>query len=405
MNDRHVDGAGPGGEQSEHDDTPSSSEATRAAQPARTASGRPAGASQAGGPLEPPTVAFPSTPKAIASRALQIVASLGLAVVLLGWGLPYLTDTSWATILGLITGIGWPTFLGLFALMMLGLYCYTFTLTGSLPGLGHFQAILANLAGSGVSNTLPGGGAVGAALTYAMFRSWQFTHRAIGTSIIVTAVWNLLARVLLPVIAALVLLPAAGQVPNAMVQGAIVGGIGGAAVAGALIAIIASRRTARLVGRFVERVLGPLLRRLRGGRLPDAQLLALDLRAKIIGVVRTRWLSLTLGLVGFMGVYFVLFRQCLEAVGVDISWSHAFAAYAVGRLLTAVAVTPGGIGVAEAGAAAVLLALGVPGDATAAAVTLFALFSFLLEIPLGALAAVTWLNTRGYYARAQPPAP
>lgn len=94
-----------------------------------------------------------------------------------------------------------------------------------------------------------------------------------------------------------------------------------------------------------------------------------------------------------MGVYFVLFRQCLVAVGVDLSWGHAFAAYAVGRLLTAVAVTPGGIGVAEAGSAAVMLAFGVPGDLTAAAVTLFALFSFLLEIPFGAIAAVIWLTT------------
>ena len=127
------------------------------------------------------------------------------------------------------------------------------------------------------------------------------------------------------------------------------------------------------------------------------------MRDKIIDVVRSRWPALTFGLVGFMGVYFLLFRLCLEAVGVHMSWSHAFAAYAVGRLLTTVAVTPGGIGVAEAGAAAVMIALGVPGEGTAAAVTLFALYSYLLEIPFGALAAVVWLNTRGHYARRPRP--
>lgn len=348
----------------------------------------------------PPTVSVPRTPGGIARQAVQVVASLALAVTLLGWGLPYLTGTSWATILGIITRIGWATFLQLLALMFLGLYCYTFTLTGSLPGLRHNQALMANLAGSGVSNTLPAGGAVGAALTYAMFRSWRFSHRRISTSIIVTAVWNMLARVLLPVIAALLLLPQAGQVPTAMVRGALVGAAGGAVLAGALLAILASRGAARRVGHAVDVVFGPLLRRLRRGRpAHDAQELALDLRDKIIDLVRSRWVPLTFGLAGFMGVYFVLFHNCLEAVGVHLTWTQAFAAYAVGRLLTTVAVTPGGIGVAEAGAAAVLLALGVPGEGTAAAVTLFALFSYLLEIPFGALAGVLWLNTRGRYER------
>lgn len=348
----------------------------------------------------PPTFFLPRTPGAVARQAVQVLASLALAGALLGLGLPYLTDTSWVTILGIITGIGWATFVQLLALMFLGLYCYTFMLTGSLPGLRHHQALMANLAGSGVSNTLPAGGAVGTALTYAMFRSWQFSHRRISTSIVVTAVWNMLARVLLPVMAALLLVPQAGQVPTAMVQGALLGAAGGAVIAGALLTILASRRAARRVGHAVDVLFGPLVLRLRRGRpLNDAQELALDVRDKIIDVVRSRWMPLTFGLVGFMGVYFVLFRQCLEAVDVHLSWTHAFAAYAVGRLLTTVSVTPGGIGVAEAGAAAVLIALGVPGEGTAAAVTLFALFAYLLEIPFGALAGVLWLNTRGHHAR------
>lgn len=140
--------------------------------------------------------------------------------------------------------------------MFLGLYCYTFTLTGSLPGLRHSQAILANLAGSGVSNTLPAGGAVGSMLTYAMFRSWRFSHRSISTSIIVTAVWNMLARVLLPVIAAVVLLPQAGQVPTAMVKGAVLGGVGGRS-SPPRSSRSSPRAARRWVGRAVDRLFGP----------------------------------------------------------------------------------------------------------------------------------------------------
>lgn len=358
--------------------------------------------------VAPPQLEVPRTPGQIARRLLQVLVGLGVAALLLGWGLPYLTQTSWETILGIVTGIGWVTFAQLLALMFLGLFSYTFTMTGSMPGLTHRQALVANLAGSGVSNVLPGGGAIGTVLTYAMYRSWHFAHRAISTSIVVTTVWNLLARVLLPVLAALVLLPAAQQVPTPMLRGAAVGGAGGALIAAALIAVISSRRAASAVGRAVDAMIRPVVRARRrsqpDGALPSTpsasrtqrhavEELALQVRDTTIDVVRRRWPSLTFGLVGFMGVYFVLFRQCLVAVGVDLSWGHAFAAYAVGRLLTAVAVTPGGIGVAEAGSAAVMLAFGVPGDLTAAAVTLFALFSFLLEIPFGAIAAVIWLTT------------
>ncbi|MDO5712069.1 MAG: lysylphosphatidylglycerol synthase domain-containing protein [Micrococcales bacterium] len=356
------------------------------------------------GPWAAPRFQVPATPRAIGRRVLQITASLGLAAALLGWGLPYLTHTSWETIIGIVTGIGWPTFFVLLGLMFLGLYAYTFTLTGSLPGLRHSQALLANLAGSAVSNVLPGGGAVGAVLTYGMFRSWRFSHRRIGTSIVVTSVWNILARVLLPVLAALVLIPETEKVPAAMIKGAIVGGAGAGLVAAALLAVIASRRAARWVGHMVNRVIGPMQRARRETQpRQDIAELALDLRDKTLDIARHRWLPLSFGIVGFMGIYFILFRQCLEAVGAHMSWGHAFAAYAVGRLLTAVSVTPGGIGVAEAGAAAVMLALGVPGDVTAAAVTLFALFSFLLEIPFGAVSAIVWMATRERYLRLGPP--
>ena len=61
--------------------------------------------------------------------------------------------------------------------MLLGLWCYTFTFTGSLRGLSHSKALIVNLCGSSVSNLLPGGGAVGLAATYAICRSWGFSRR------------------------------------------------------------------------------------------------------------------------------------------------------------------------------------------------------------------------------------
>ena len=117
------------------------------------------------------------------------------------WGLPYFAKTSWADIWTVIRTIPLSHALAFQALMLLGLWSYTFTFTGSLHGLSHGKALIVNLCGSSVSNLLPGGGAVGLAATYAICRSWGFSRRATSTSVIVTGVWNVMARIALPVVA------------------------------------------------------------------------------------------------------------------------------------------------------------------------------------------------------------
>ncbi|HQW74694.1 MAG TPA: UPF0104 family protein, partial [Ornithinibacter sp.] len=138
-------------------------------------------------------------------KTLQAVVGLGLAVALLVWGLPYFAKTTWVDIWDVIATIPLSHAVGFQLLMLAGLWCYTFTFTGSLPGLTHSKALIVNLCGSSVSNLLPGGGAVGLAATYAICRSWGFSRRATSTSVVVTGVWNVLARIALPVIAIAVL--------------------------------------------------------------------------------------------------------------------------------------------------------------------------------------------------------
>jgi uncharacterized membrane protein YbhN (UPF0104 family) len=99
---------------------------------------------------------------------------------------------------------------------------------------------------------------------------------------------------------------------------------------------------------------------------------------------------MTLGLAGFFGIYFVLFVLCLRITGVEMFYGQVFAAYAIGRLLTAVGVTPGGLGVTETATAAALVAWGAnPAEATAG-VVLFSVYTHLMEVPLGALGWVAW---------------
>ena len=99
---------------------------------------------------------------------------------------------------------------------------------------------------------------------------------------------------------------------------------------------------------------------------------------------------MTLGLAGYFATYFVLFLLCLRITGVEMFYGQVFAAYAIGRLLTAVGVTPGGLGVTETATAAALVAWGAhPAHATAA-VVVFSVYTHLMEIPLGAVGWVAW---------------
>ncbi len=318
---------------------------------------------------------------------LQGALGLGLAAALLVWGLPRVAHVTWPQIWHVLSGVPATTALFLLGGVVVGLYCYTFTLTGSLHGLRHWQALIVNVAGSSVGNLLPGGGAAGLAATYTICRSWGFSRRDISTSAIVTGVWNVLARIALPLIAIAALLAGAdSDVPGALKDAAVAGAISGAIILGIFVAILVSEPAAVAIGRGLDKVLGRLFKR----RNMSVEALVIDLRARISDIVRTGWLSMTLGLVGFFGIYYVLFLVCMHTTGVRLFYGQLFAAYALGRLLTAVGVTPGGLGVTEAATSAALIAWGAnPADAVAGAV-LFSVYTHLMEIPLGALGWLAW---------------
>lgn len=323
-------------------------------------------------------------------RVLQAVIGLGLAAALLIWGLPHFAKTTWGEIWGVITTIPPSHAVGYQLLMLFGLWCYTFTFTGSLPGLGHGKALIVNLCGSSVSNLLPGGGAVGLAATYAICRSWGFSRRATSTSVIVTGVWNVLARIALPVVAIGALWFGEVTLPHALTDLALAGMVTGLAILGALISIMASERAAQAIGRGLDAVIGPVIRSRHKSSTVRIDELVHDLRARINDVVASGWWSMSLGMIGFFAAYYVLFVLIMRGTGVTLPLNLLFAAFAIGRLLTTIGVTPGGVGVTETATSAVLIAWGADNAGATAGVVLFSIFTHLMEVPLGALGWILW---------------
>ena len=86
---------------------------------------------------------------------------------------------------------------------------------------------------------------------------------------------------------------------------------------------------------------------------------------------------------------------CLRGIGLSqaqVPWQTSLAAFAFVRLLTALPITPGGLGITELGLVGTMAAGARPG-ATAqvtAAVLLYRAVTYLPPIPLGAAAYLIW---------------
>jgi uncharacterized protein (TIRG00374 family) len=248
------------------------------------------------------------------------------------------------------------------------------------------------------SNVLPFGGAAGAALGYAMARSWGQDRGSVVTATLVSNTVNVVGRLMLPILGLGGLLLAGRS-----------GGVVAAATAGSAACLITvvgvgtvvwSGRVADLVARALDRAARLLPDRLRPDRSAARQGLE-RLRTRVSETVERSWRQLVLGMGATLALQAVLFMACLQAVGAQAPLPVALAAFSVSRALTVVVITPNGIGVSETGTAAVLVALGVEAGPAAAAVLLFGLITHILEIVVGVLAGVAW----GVRRRAAPRVP
>lgn len=319
--------------------------------------------------------------------ALKSVVGLVLVGVLIAFALPYFLDTSWAEIGRELRRVRPWTAVLMGALLVAGLLSYTWVLSGSLPGLRHREGLMANAVSSLAANVLPLGAGVGLALQVLMFRSWGFGRRAISTSLMLTGLWNVLARIALPVIGCLVLVAGPVDAPQVVVRGAWVAGAIGTGLIGLTALAISSDAVARgLVG---------LLRTVSGWfgrhRLADkVEPVVADQRARLAAVVRSGFWPMTLGMAGQFVLLFGLYWCAARVVRVDVTLAGLICAYTFRQLLTVVALTPGGLGITEVGTAGILVLLGATPAQASATALLYAIYAHALVVPLGVAALVAW---------------
>ncbi|HEU0288105.1 MAG TPA: lysylphosphatidylglycerol synthase domain-containing protein [Nocardioidaceae bacterium] len=327
-------------------------------------------------------------------RAIASVLSVAAAIGLLAVVFPAATGASWAVVYDrLLTLSAWQVAL-LSVVWFSGLYAHTYVITGALPRLSHRQALVLNFSGSAVSNLVPFGGALGMGLNYTMLRSWGFNRTNFAVLTVLTNACTVAVKLLLPALALGALVLTGDLMTTRLVIAAIAGVTLAAVVVVLLVTAAVSSRLRDGLRRTVS-TLGRGLGRRVVGAVRDA---SVAVGAGVQAAARRGWRRMTLGAVTYAVLQALLLELCFVSLGSPVNPAVVFAGYAMGRALSILPITPGGVGVAETGAAAVLIALGTDPTLTAAAVLLNSTFTFLLEIPVGAAGTVAWWLGRGRIA-------
>lgn len=291
-----------------------------------------------------------------------------------------------------IRDLGWEDGLLLAGATALNVLTFPPPWMAALPGLGFRQALAMTQASTALAIVSPAGAAVGLAGSYSMLRSWRFGRSQVGLAVAVTGVWNQLANLTFPIVA-LALLTGVDEDHPALRTAALVGlGVLLVVLAGFALALSRPRRARRigdLAARAVSWVKGVF------GRRPvtwGGEDLA-GFRRRALDLLRRRWHVLTAAtLVGHLTVFLVLLT-CIRVVdipGAEVSWIEAFAAWALIRILGALPLTPGGLGIVELGLSGALVGFGASNADAVAATLLYRALTVLPTLALGGLAAVTW---------------
>ena len=325
-------------------------------------------------------------------RVIQALISLVIVVGIFAGVMPLIADYG-----DVFETIKAMTGLEIGSLVLIGLWnliTYWFVLTAALPGLRLREAAVVNQASTAVSNTMPGGGVIGVGVSIAMLTSWGFTIGSIGRSAVVTGIWNNFVKLGMPVLALALLALDGGITPVRLLAAA----IGIAVLIGAVVIfalLLRSDRLARAIGRGVGRIVNGARRLLHKEPIGGWDERSSTFRTDTIGLLRHRWLWLTIAtLVSHISLYLVLL-VALRHVGVsqeELSWIAVLAAFAFVRLISALPLTPGGVGVVELGYAAVMT-IGLDDITSAqvvAAILVFRAVTYLLPIPLGLISYVVW---------------
>jgi len=325
-------------------------------------------------------------------QALRIAVSAAVIAAAFGFALPHFA--SYRSVWASLQAMTWFYALLIGVTAAASLASYWFGICAVLPSLRLREAAAVNLGSNAVANALPAGGALGMGVSWAMLSTWGVGTEEYVLYTLVSGIWNVFARLGLPVLALLALLTVTR--PDAVLITAAAMGLALLAAATAGLALLlhserfalgadrALQQAATLACRLVRR---PAPSRIAGSLA--------GFRGRAAGLVAARGWRITVTIAAANLILWLVLLACLRGTGLSqaqVSWQASLAAFAFVRLLTVLPITPGGLGITELGLVSVLAAGAGPRASAqvTAAVLLYRAVTYLPPIPLGAAALLVW---------------
>lgn len=343
-------------------------------------------------------------PRSRLKWVLQGVVTFAVVAVLFVFVIPHVAGSSYDRVWEVLAAIAPAAHALMFVAWAINIVTYAPMLVSVTPGLNNRKALVGNLASSAVSNVLPFGGAAGVAATFYMYRQWGIAVVVTTRSVLLSGIWNIFLKFGLPVVG-LVLLATVGGMTQALAVVAAVGALALAISIALFVLVIRSDALAYWVGNTGARAASWLLGLLHKPAVTGWADRLVEFRHESAALVRRRWPVTTAWAIVYNLTQFGVLWACLVATGVELSAEYvakAFAAFAFGRLLSAIPITPSGLGFVEAGLAAALVGAGGNPDAVTAAVLLFSAYTYLIELPTGAVGWMVYWRAKGWRAAVEP---
>ncbi|MGH2827701.1 MAG: lysylphosphatidylglycerol synthase transmembrane domain-containing protein [Actinomycetota bacterium] len=334
----------------------------------------------------------PRKPSPVAKRIIEVAVSVVVVGVIFFVILPRVVDFD--EVRSVLADLTWLEGVTLGLAAAWNLVTYWLLMMATLPRLSFGQAMVVTETSTAISNVLPGGPAFGMGLTYSMYSSWGFDRNSVALAIGVSGFADLFVKLAMPAVALIFIVLYEDTSPG-LITASLIGSL---ALAGFIVVgwmTLRSDHSARRVGEALARLARPILKRRGRSAMNWGATFAAFRKRTITMITQRGWILLGASVMSHVSLFIVLLLA-LRHVGVSeeqIGWAEALGAFAFVRFLTALPLTPGGLGVIELGLSAALVYAGGPRAEVVAAVLVFRALTYLVQIPFGAITYLYWRHS------------
>jgi putative heme transporter len=306
-------------------------------------------------------------------RRAVLRTALGVALVVGVFAEVLPRIASYGSVAHRLGSVSAPWAVGLAAGALLDILTAALPWLAVLPQLSFVGALGFTQASTALTTVIPGGAPLGMAISFGFLRRLRVDRSQAAFAVALTGIWSQVTILVYPLIGAFLVF-ATGHLSGSTAAIAGASGAAAAVLVGLAVAALWSPAVAFRLGDAAAHVAARFARPLR--RPPPAWSgeTVVHLRGEWLGVLSRRWPSLTAATLANQLSAYLVFELSLRAVGISVATlppSEAFLAWAIGRVISSLPLTPGGIGVVELGLIGSLVGFGAPHAHVVAAVLLY----------------------------------